>query len=223
MKIYKELKFIGNKNTLDNFTSKIYDYFPTWWVKSSNVKMLKEYILADYVGDKAPHAEVSIYFGEYVKNDYQITVGNIVPLEKSQLTVDEYNKILDLFYSDIILSYCSKNKDLKIEGPTSGKFEPRDYITDEALRKLTVFCAIANKSTGSAHPSDEEKWFDFVCQTVDDDRTFDYDVLYSFLVDEEYWENKGITAWSKDKADDLASEYESYVKLLRYYKQKWEC
>ena len=56
---------------------------------------------------------------------------------------------------------------------------------------------------------------------------FDYDTLYKFLMDEDYWGRKetgflgvmGHFAWSEEKAGELASEYENYVRLLQYYKE----
>lgn len=85
----------------------------------------------------------------------------------------------------------------------------------------------ANKSTGSSHPCDEERWFDFICQTVDDEKIFDYDILFGFLTDEEYWGKKdpdflgaiGQFAWDEEKGAELASEYENYVRILQYYKK----
>ncbi len=65
-------------------------------------------------------------------------------------------------------------------------FDPLDYISKEALIKLEQFCFLANKSTGSLHFCDEERWFDFICQTVDDNQILDYDTLYRFLTDEDY-------------------------------------
>lgn len=220
MKVYRELSFSGERDVLEKFFSDVYDVFPEHWIKPNNKEMLKEYILADYIGESVPHAEVSIYYGKYVKNDKQINVGNIVPLEKSQLTVDEYNNILSLFYKEVIVPYCTQNRDLKVIGPTSDKFEPLNCITETALGKLTRFCIEANKSTGSAHPHDEERWFDFVCQTVDDGKVFPYDILYNFLMDKDYWRKNNCIEWSEDKAYELANEYSNYVKLLKYYKER---
>ena len=94
--------------------------------------------------------------------------------------------------------------------------------------KLERFCNAANKSTGSSHPCDEERWFDFICQTVEDDRTFDYDTIYRFLMDEDYWGKKeegfigavGHFAWDEEHADELATEYDNYVRILTYYRDK---
>lgn len=227
MHVYKELSFVGNKPELDKLSEEIYNVFPADWIKPKSNQMLKDYILADYIGTKAPHAEVSIYYGKDTWHEGYIKVCNIVPLQKSQLTIDEYNQLLELFYNDIAKAYGETHEGIKVVGPSSGQFDPLDYISEKALKKLTLFCDAANKSTGSSHPCDEERWFDFICQTVDDRRTFDYDTLFKFLQDEEYWGEKesgflgviGRFAWSEENAEELASEYDNYVRILQYYKK----
>jgi len=226
MHVYKELSFVGNKPELDELAKDIYNVFPADWSKPRENYMLRNYILADYIGDQAPHAEVSIYYGENTWREGYVKVGNIVPLEKNQLTIDEYNKLLDLFYTDIAKVYEETHENIEVVGPSSGQFDPLDCISDEALKKLKIFCDNANKSTGSSHPCDEKYWFDFICQTVDDRRIFDYDTLSKFLQDEEYWGKKkkdflgviGNFAWSEEKAEELALEYENYVRILQFYK-----
>lgn len=228
MRIYKELSFIGNKPELDELFSDIYEVFPANWIRPQNRDLMKDYILADYIGNLAPHAEVSIYYGKETWREGYVKVCNIVPLEKNQLTIDEYNQILDLFYVDIAKTYCETHKDIRIVGPSSEQFDPLNCITEKALKKLTLFCNAANKSTGSSHPCDEERWFDFICQTVDDERIFDYDTLFKFLKDEDYWGKRedgfpgvmGQFAWDEENAEELASEYENYVRILQYYKKR---
>ena len=226
MHVYKEIYFNGNKVALDRLFSKIYDVFPDKWVKPEGNTLLKNYILADYIGDLVPHAEVSIYYGADSWREGYVRVGNIVPLEKDQLSIDEYNKILDLFYEDRVKKYIEKNKDINVRGPTSDKFEPLEYISQEAMDKLSDFCDLANKATGSANPDDEKRWFDFICQTVDDKKVFDYDTLYRFLIDEEFWGTKDVLgpmghfAWSEEMAEELAMEYDNYVRILQYYNKR---
>lgn len=228
MQVYKELVFVGEKKALDELSTEIYDVFPSNWKKPhGDDLLLKDYILADYDGTLAPRAEVSIYYGRDAWREGSIRVCNIVPLEKRELTVEEYNKVLNLFYIDIAKKYCEIHKNVKLVGPSSEQFDPLNYISDEALKKLTYFCDAANKSTGSSHPSDEERWFDFICQTVDDKRMFDYDTLFNFLIDEDYWGRKeegflgviGHFAWDKENAQELAMEYDNYVRILQYYKR----
>lgn len=226
MHMFKELIFIGDKPELDNLAKNIYNVFPKNWIKPKSDQMLKNYILADYIGEEAPHAEVSIYYGKETWREGYVKVTNIVPLQKNQLTIDEYNQLLDLFYNDIARVYRDTHDGIKVVGPSSDQFDPLDYISEDALKKLTLFCNLANKSTGASHPCDEERWFDFICQTVDDGKIFDYDTLFKFLQDEEYWGKKengflgviGHFAWSEEHAGDLALEYDNYVRILQYYK-----
>jgi len=142
-----------------------------------------------------------------------------VPLIKDQLSIEEYNFVLDLFFDEVVSPNIGKMIGLNVVGPESDVFDPLKYISVEALRKLELFCDLANKTTGSSHPNDEERWFDFICQTVDDNRTFDYDTLYRFLMDEDFWGRRnpnflgamGKFAWNQELAGELAEEYENYV------------
>lgn len=227
MHIYKELFFEGDKHALDIFSLEIYNYFSKEWIRPQKKQFFDEYVRADYIGSKVPRAEVLIYYGADSWTEGMLRVNNIVPLEKDQLSISEYNQILDLFYTNVVVPYCKQHSDITVTGPSSGQFDPTDYITEEALEKLKLFCKFANKSTGATHPCDEERWFDFICQTVEDNRMFDYNTLYSFLTDKEYWgeptknfiEVMGEYAWSDDMAAELAMEYENYICFLQYYKK----
>lgn len=227
MRIYKELWFVGDRSSLDEFIRTAPSFAYGDW-KYVYPERMKDFIIFAYVGNKVEQSEVSIYCGEESLEQGQLKVGNIVPLNKKQLTIDEYNAVLDLFYEEIIApnQLQLKNQGLTINGPESDAFDPLKYISGEALKKLERFCSAANKTTGSSHPNDEERWFDFICQTVDDDRFFDYDTIFRFLMDEEYWGKKepssisaiGHFAWDEEHAAELASEYDNYVRILQFYK-----
>lgn len=227
MHIYKELSFVGDKPALDDFKNNAPSFVSGDWKYSTSDRM-KDYIAFDYLGNRVDKAEVSIYYGHNSWREGYIKVVNIVPLEKNHLSIEEYNAVLDLFYAEIIKPNEAKLQGIKIVGPESDVFDPLQYITQDALAKLERFCNGANKTTGSSHPSDEERWFDFICQTVDDDQTFDYDTIYRFLMDEDYWGKRepgfigvmGRFAWDEEHAGELAAEYDNYVRLLNYYKDK---
>lgn len=190
------------------------------------VRTLERVSFFDYLGKSIDKGRVSIYIGNQTSKE-ELSVGNIIPLEKNELTVDEYNAILLKFYNDVIKPYKESGTDLSISQPSDDVFEPTSVISKEALKKLEVFCSAANKSTGSSHPSDQERWFDFVCQTVDDGRMFDYSNLCNFLQDENYWGEKpdsfigvmGKFAWDEEHASELALEYENLCEILTYYKK----
>ena len=131
------------------------------------------------------------------------------------------------FYDDIVKPYKECGTELNITQPSEEIFDPTSIITKEALRKLELFSNNANKSTGSSHPFDQERWVDIICQTVDDERIFDYTTLANFLQDETYWGKKseefigviGDFSWDEEQAYELASEYERACEILKYYKK----
>lgn len=231
MHIYKELSFVGDKTALDNFKNVAPLFSKGDWKYAKADRMMSNYIAYDYIGDKVDQAEVSIYYGKESWCDGYIKISNIVPLVKNELTIDEYNSVLDLFYEEIIVPNIPMLKGIKIVGPESDVFDPLKYISQDSLEKLEHFCNAANKTTGSSHPCDEERWFDFICQTVEDNQMFDYDTIFHFLMDEDYWGKKstdyigamGRYAWDEEHARELAAEYDNYVRILKFYKdRKWK-
>lgn len=230
MYIYKELILKGTKKDFDDFKHIIPLFASGDWSfeANDNHPIMHDYITFSYKGNIVPQAAVSIHYEPDTWDKDSIKVINIVPLKKGQLSVKEYNEVLDLFYKDIICPYVLKYPHMIIVGPTSDVFDPLNYITKMALQKLERFCNAANKSTGSHHPLDEERWFDFICQTVEDEQIMDYDTLANFLMDEEYWGKPpksglggmGRCAWDREHAQELALEYEQYVNILQYYKKK---
>ena len=226
MKTFRELYFRGDSAQLQNFTSEIRKYTTSEWEYGREDKYSSSWIYFDYLGNKVDNARVCISTGKYVLQG-ELKVTNIVPLEKNQLNIEEYNAVLQKFYEDIIVPYKASNHEISITEPSADEFDPRTVISSKALKKLEAFCNGANKSTGSSHPSDQERWFDFICQTVDDGMMFDYSTLADFLQDESYWGKKdpgflgvmGSFAWDEDHAYQLASEYENACMLLQYYKK----
>lgn len=227
MKIYRELYFRGTSEQLSKFVEQIGEYATGDWSLRERSGHWKEYLFFDYKGEEVEKAFVSIYVGDEIYKN-ELHVGNIVPTIKSKLSIDEYNDILLKFYDDVIKPYKENDTELKISKPTDDTFNPTSVISETALKKLKLFCNAANKSTGSSHPCDRERWFDFICQTVDDGKIFDYSTLASFLQDENYWGSKpdnfmgvlGNCAWDEEHACELASEYESLCEILQYYKKK---
>lgn len=227
MKTYRELYFKGTSSQLLEFVKEIRKFEVRNWKVEKQTDRWKDYLFIDYIGEKVDKARVSIYIGD-IAEDNEIKVGNIIPLEKNELSVDEYNSILMEFYNDVIKPYKKNGTEIEILKPSNDEFEPLSVISEEALRKLKAFCNGANKSTGSSHPCDQERWFEFICQTVDDDMMFDATTLATFLQDESYWGKKdegfigviGRYAWDEEKAYELALEYESLSGILQYYKRK---
>ena len=225
MKTYRELHFKGNEQQLQQFVKDIEKYQTELWEYKKTETSGTPYVYYNYSGEEVDKAFVAICLN---KREGGYRVVNIIPTEqaKSDLTVDEYNSILMQFYDDIIMPYKEENKSIKIVGPTQDVFDPQTIISDSALKKLRAFCLQANKSTGASHHCDQERWYDFIIQTVEDNKVFDYSTLATFLQDINYWGEKpsnfsgvmGKFAWDEISANKLASQYDEAISILQYYK-----
>ncbi len=228
MKIFRELYFRGTPSDLNRFTEEIRNYVTGDWrfVAKENNGKYRSYLFFDYMGKQVENARVSIYLGDSI-NTGEISVGNIVPLNKNQLSIEEYNAVLMLFYNDVVIPFKNDNDYLNISQPTDDKFDPLTIMSDISLKKLKAFCGGANKSTGSSHPCDRERWLNFIFQTVEEDRILDSDTLFRFLKDEEFWGTKpddfigviGDYAWDEESAYELSMEYETISEAMKYYKE----
>jgi hypothetical protein len=134
-------------------------------------------------------------------------VSNIVPANAGSLTENEYNRILDEFQSSFIQPVAARRQlTVTIGKAVQG---PSDWMSPAAMDALNMFSRLANKSTGSAHPSDQKRWFAFLTQVHLDRRGPTASQLRRWLIETEGWEG--------EVATELAIEYESSLSLLKYY------
>ena len=97
MKIYKDLIIKGSEEALKKFKDSLsLNIFPSWECIVEN-KNMPQYIGICYKGKDFPMSGLTI-----LKTDSQYEVANIVPLTQNQLSYDEYNGILQLFYDDFL-------------------------------------------------------------------------------------------------------------------------
>src|SRR5207245_2329219 len=87
-------------------------------------------------------------------------VGNIVPMDDRRLTYDEYNNILEDFFHKVVLPATA---DRAVHAQLSAdEVKIETWLSDGAASLLRAFSRAANKSTGSAHPADRERWEAFL-------------------------------------------------------------
>ena len=132
-------------------------------------------------------------------------VPNIVPLDSSQLSRDQYNKILENFLDTIVLPSIAG---LPVTAELSGDVVIlKDVVGEDVAALLQKFSVLSNKSTGSSHPCDRNRWYDFLIAVQRKRISLDTDLLIHSLMEE---------GWSEDRAHDLAIEYEFAIGLLDY-------
>ena len=135
------------------------------------------------------------------------TVANIVPNEISELGVKGYNDVLN----DFVNRVAKPASDKSMFSVYVGKREQciTDWTSKEAARALSRFSGTANKSTGSSHPSDQRRWFEFLIAVHRAHSELGTHTLGRWLVE--------VERWPPEVARDLMLEFELGMALLKQY------
>lgn len=133
-------------------------------------------------------------------DDAGLAVANIVPLHRSEFSIDEYNNIL----MDFAAIMKPTGLQIRLGKP---EVELADLIGLELADKLRAFSSLANKSTGHSHPSDEKRWLDWVYSMVRSRQTIDFEALVHFL---------GQQGWGDESAYQLALDYSYGSRAMEY-------
>lgn len=134
------------------------------------------------------------------------SVGNIVPVERGTLSIQQYNGILQSFYDAYVRDRAEQfglTARLSKEVITS-----RDVLSEENAHLLHRFSVCANMSTGSGHPADGGRWRDFITSSFRSEEILDSGSLTGLLADE---------GWPDEQIHKLVSEYESAIDVLWNY------
>lgn len=133
-------------------------------------------------------------------------VPNVVPTAMGQLTYAQYNGILADFAERVVQPVADAGG-YRLE-LTPGRQSLTDWVSEDVARKLSAFSSLANKSTGSSHPSDERRWFAFIVAAHRTDADLDVDRLARWLQE--------VERWDEDSAHSLAGRYEWARSLLKF-------
>lgn len=169
----------------------------------------KELILAEDVmafergsGDELPASGLTLW-----RNRDGYEVANIVPLEIKELGVARYNDILNDFVQRIVQPASNDSRFLMNLGEREHHLT--HWTSEEAAAALHRFSVTANRSTGSNHPSDRCRWFDFIFAAHRAQSRLDSDVLSRWLIE--------VEDWPSEVVEDLVIQYEFGIALLKEY------
>ena len=212
MKQFKDLDIIGPEEELRALINTASASLPANWRRDPEA----EARLAKFVREgkdagftfcrdaKDGDVKVGLFLAREGRRLY---VPNIIPLEDRELSMDQYNGVLDEF-ADMLHTHLPPDSQLTIR-VTSDDATITDWISVEAAKLLQRFSDLANRSTGSAHPLDFERWALFLIQVHREGPGLDSDILSRWLVEE--------LKWPPDRVDKLVEEYEFARDLLRIY------
>lgn len=199
MKIFKDL-FIhcANHNQSEDFVKRLLDLVgkSDKWCERDTTEETSDFLIFE-------SKEGAVLFLHRKEDMYSVT--NIVPTKKSSLSYDEYNDFLNDFYSEFIVQF---EKELTVV-ISDDEVTLEKFLRENTSKALRLFSKAANKSTGSSHPYDKERWHNFIITSFVNHDLIASDVLKRWLVEEENW--------SEDAAVDLVIEYEQGISLLGAY------
>lgn len=149
---------------------------------------------------KKPYADVTI---KYDHEDNRIWLCNIVPCVINELTIDQYNHVLDRFRSELVEN-CIGTLTCTV---TEDSFVGSDVMSAGTWKKLEAFSGLANRS--SLHPYDNQRWHRFVISAFKNDPKLDGDTISKILHRQ--------LGWSDEKTFQLVIRYEDEIALLKEY------
>ena len=208
MKTYKDLSINTGDVGIIEYVKRITDNLSGSWERAyeneENSKNLGEiaYCFRRKSDSILPGAGLSIFQKD--RNIWYIP--NVIPTESGQLTYDNYNEILTEFYEKCLAPF-SQGVEIFI---TSGNIEDRDIVGEKAAKLLNIFSSYANKSTGSSHPYDRERWFYFIVEVCNSGINVDTDALQRLLQEQ---------GWSKESSIELVIEFEFARDLIQYIRK----
>jgi hypothetical protein len=141
-----------------------------------------------------------------IARDNDVEVANVVPTgERRELTKEEYNDAVEQF-SDGFLASAAETLGLVVRMSPS-ELDLRDVLDERTYRALLAFSRTSNRSTGSSHPMDRERWFEFLVSAYRSRADLSTSDLESWLV---------LDGWSEDVAWDLLVQFEFAMGLLKH-------
>jgi hypothetical protein len=208
MKVFRELFIRGGSAQLEAVGEDICRSLSDGWTRDAeaeaHMRSMTEKVYC-FACPKHQHRSAATVF-LLNKDPGTLWVANIISHEKSELTYEEYNAIMEDFYRKLAEPAAGRN------GAQAEMTEPQAdlerWLPPEVSEKLRLFCSIANKRTGSSHPMDRERWYDFIVAAHESDADFSASMLARWLAE--------AGGWDDELAVKLAIEYEFARGLLAY-------
>ena len=211
MKTFRDLYIQLNDVHIETFTQKLESQTNSIWVRRKDKEeiasgeehfMCFEAVKNDTIMPVAlflfPHSDAETWW-----------VSNIVPTEQNELTHDQYNDALISFNEQIIQPAI-------IDTPITAQLTS-DVITVASVAGIEVedalkrFSKLANKSTGTSHPSDQKRWFEFLILAHHAPHKLEVNLVIYTLRE---------LGWSEERAIELGLQFEFAESLLSYVQEQ---
>jgi hypothetical protein len=210
MKAFQDIIISGHNDQFEQLTSRIEGSLRAGWERGKKQEaymssMAVPGVVCFTCSSEAKRPAAALWLAPLESGKWHVS--NIVPSEKRELSLQEYNRILVDFAETFVLPVSTEIGFSVTITKAEKKLE--DIVSLPVQRALESFSALANKSTGSSHPSDKERWYAFLVEAHKGKCDLDVTTLKKWLIEEE--------EWPEEAAFELAIEYENGRGLLDYY------
>jgi hypothetical protein len=209
LEVFQDFEVRGARPKLTTFLSHLFRALPDGWSRDiGQEKRLKpqfqnarQFVIQIAFKNERPAANLFL-----IVQESTLKVTNVVPREPGKLTRAQYNSLVEEFAQSArpIANRLGLHTHI-----TSNQTDIRVLLTPETFSALRAFSAMANKSTGSSHPMDRERWLRFLVLEHSGGARLDGEILRRWLIEEE--------RWPENEAYDLESEFAFARDLLRAY------
>lgn len=214
MQVYRDLSIRGEPEKLDAVVDDICRSLTDGWIRDTDAEGYLPALPSGarrvycFVSPKRPRRSPATVM--LLQQDPRtLTLANIVPHQAHALSRGEYNSIAEDFFRRYAEPAAIRH------GARAEMTEPvadlDRWLTPEAAEKLRIFCSLANRRTGSSHPLDRARWYDFLVAAHEaevDESGFSASTLARWLAEE--------AGWDEAMAEKLAAEYEFARGLLAF-------
>jgi hypothetical protein len=211
MEVFRELIICGEAKKLDETMTLAERSLTAGWSRDRQIEERLQRLgprkAVDYCftcTKEGQRPAANLFFTD--KGPETLYVSNIVPRSQHKLAYGQYNALLEEFYQRFIRPAADQTG-AKAE-LTGDQADLDRWLSRATAEKLRGFSRGANRGTGSSHPSDRERWNDFVLAAHREGSSLDASTLRRWLIE--------IEGWAPEVADQLAIEYEYGRELLAF-------
>ncbi len=210
MEIFRDLRFRGEPERIEAAVEAIRQSLTDGWTRNAEAE---ERLRETAIGQEAYHAFTCTATDRHPaatvfllhKEPRAANVPNILPSERGRLSHRDYNAILEEFFERFARP-CAERNGVMAE-LTPGQVDLEHWMSPQAAEKLRRFSRSANKSSAASHPSDRERWMDFLVAVHRENSGLAAATLIRWLEESD---------WPSEIAYRLSSEYESGRELLAF-------
>lgn len=210
MKTYRELYIYLNGISIKEFSERLTSQCKSPWQrrqdKEDNLNLSKEKLLCFESVDDNSILSAGLFIFPKGKDTWWIS--NIVPTRLNELNYDQYNRILEHFFENIVQpAIIGTSVEAKL---TDNEINVSNVAGLEVENALIRFSSLANKSTGSSHPCDRDRWFQFILLAYKSKSNLNTDLVIRALVE---------LGWSEERSIELGLQFEFAIDLLAYIQE----